>query len=412
MSNVDRPNTEDKKLKSIIKIAFILTLLLLSPLTFAKGVTIDDPYVRAIPPGQTISAAFLTLINQSNKTIDLVKATSDRAKNVELHEHLHEDGMMKMRQVAKISVAANGKTELKPGGYHIMLIGLVKPIKPKDIITINLEFSDGSKQEIKADVRKIMMGSMAKMKKMKFKQHANPMPNLLAVYKTMGDQLNLSDEQKETLDAGIKIRSPKVEKLYSEIKSLENEIYEATINNQPLNKIDQISDKLMQARLDLIKGKAGCRESAKAVLSDKQFQKMVELYRTKRMPKPSTDKEKAKIARIKHTNPLPNLMQVVVKMGDQLNLTEKQSAELKKWREANKPIFKKVSKTVVTLEAELLEAALNNEPVSKIDQLADRLMQNRVKIIRGKALCRDNMKRILDDEQYKKVLMLHKLMHH
>ncbi|MCK5809953.1 MAG: Spy/CpxP family protein refolding chaperone, partial [Cocleimonas sp.] len=132
----------------------------------------------------------------------------------------------------------------------------------------------------------------------------------------------------------------------------------------------------------------------------------------KRMPKPSTDKEKAKIARIKHTNPLPNLMQVVVKMGDQLNLTEKQSAELKKWREANKPIFKKVSKTVVTLEAELLEAALNNEPVSKIDQLADRLMQNRVKIIRGKALCRDNMKRILDDEQYKKVLMLHKLMHH
>jgi hypothetical protein len=86
--------------------------------------------------------------------------------------------------------------------------------------------------------------------------------------------------------------------------------------------------------------------------------------------------------------------------------------ELKKWREARKPIFNHMLKIVVTLEAELLEAALKNEPASKIDQLADSIMQNRVKIIHGKALCRDNMKRILDDAQYKKVLTLYKQMHH
>ena len=400
-------------MKPMIKIAFMLTLLILSQVSFAKGVAIDDPYVRAIPPGQTISAAFLTLVNDSDKNIDLVKATSDSAKHVELHEHVHEDGMMKMRQVAKISVAAKGKTELKPGGYHIMLIGLLKPIKPKDIITINLEFSDGSKQAIKADVRKIMMkGKMAKMKQMKFMQHANPMPNLLAVYNKMGDQLNLSDEQKAKLDAGIKERDPKVKNLFSAIKSLEKDIKNAILNDEPLSKVDQISDKLMQARLDLIQGKAGCRESAKEVLDEKQFQKMVELYRAKMMPKPNKDKEKAKMAMMKHTNPMPNLMTVIVKMGDKLSLTEKQSTELKKWRDAREPINEKVAQTIATLETDLIEAALNNEPVSKIDQLADAIMQNRIKIIRGKALCRENMKRILDDMQYKKVLRMYKQMHH
>lgn len=297
-----------------------------------------------------------------------------------------------------------------------MLIGLVKHIKPKDIITINLEFSDGSKQVIKADVRKIMMGmmkgKMAKMKKMKFMQHANPMPNLLAVYKKMGDKLNLSDEQKTKLDAGIKQREPKVKDIFAAIKGLEKDIYEAAINDEPLNKIDQLSDKLMQARLDLIKGKAGCRESAKEVLDEKQFQKIVELYRANMMPKPNKDKEKSKMAMIKHTNPLPNLMRVVVKMGDKLSLTEKQSAELKKWRDERGPVNERVAKTVIKLEADLLEAALNNEPVSKIDELADSIMQNRIKIIRGKALCRENMKRILDDKQYKKVRTMYKQMNH
>ncbi len=399
-------------MKLMNKIAFTLILLALSPLTFSKGVVVDNPYARAIPPGQKISAAFMTLVNESDKNIDLVKATSDSAKNVELHEHVHEDGMMKMRQVPKISVAANGKTELKPGGYHIMLIGLVKHIEPKDVLTLNLEFSDGSKQVIKTEVRKIMMGMMKKkMSTMKFKQHANPMPNLLAVYKKMGDKLNLSDEQKTKLDAGIKVRGPKIEELYASVKGLEKELHDATLNDQPLNKIDQLADKLIQARLAIIEGKTGCRESIKEVLSDKQFQNIVKLYLDNMMPKPIKDKAKAEMAMMKHSSPMPGLMRVVVKKGDKLNLTEKQSAELKKWREERKPINKKISKTIAKLEADLLEAALNNAPVSKINELADGIMQNRVKIIRTKAMCRDNMKRIMDDKQYKMVLTMHKEKH-
>lgn len=400
-------------MKFIIRLSFALTLFIFSGFSFAKGVMVDDPYVRAIPPGQTISASFMTLINEGDKAIDLVKATSDIAKHVELHEHIHEDGMRKMRQVPKISVAAKSKTELKPGGYHIMLIDLVKGIKPADIITINLEFSDGSTQEIRAEVRKIMMGmmknKMGMKKKQQFMQHANPMPNILAVYKKMGSELNLSDEQKSKLDAGIKDRNPKVKELFASIKDLEKKIYDATLNDEPLSRIDQLGSQLMQARTDIINGKAGCRESIKEVLDEKQFQKIVELYRSKMMPKAKAQDEKlTQELLMKHINPLPNLMQVVTKMGDKLNLTEQQSADLKKWRDERRPVVKKTAKVIVKLEADLMAAVLNNEPLSKIDQLADGIMKNRIKIIRGKAFCRENMKRILDNDQYKNLLSLYK----
>ncbi|MCK5904507.1 MAG: copper chaperone PCu(A)C, partial [Gammaproteobacteria bacterium] len=205
-------------MKQFTKIVLMLSLFVVTGLSFAKGISVDDPYVREVPPGQMTSASFLILKNTNDKETALIKATSDVAKNVELHEHVHDNGMMKMRQVAKIVIPANGETILKPGGYHIMLIGLTRKIKAGDIIDINLEFDNGDKQSIKAEVKKIMQGMMKDMKhgvmdKMKIKKHVNPMPNLMLVYKKMGDKLNLSDDQKAKLDAGIKERGPKIAEL-------------------------------------------------------------------------------------------------------------------------------------------------------------------------------------------------------
>jgi copper(I)-binding protein len=147
------------------KILLTVTLLLSSGLSFAKGISVDDPYVREVPPGVPTSATFLMLKNDSDKDIALIKATSDVAKNVELHEHVHDNGMMKMRQIPKISIPANGTTVLKPGGYHIMLIGLTRKIKSGDVIDLALEFDDGSKKSVKAEVKKVLKGMMGGMKK-------------------------------------------------------------------------------------------------------------------------------------------------------------------------------------------------------------------------------------------------------
>ena len=157
------------------KIIFSLfTLLLLYP-SYAEDISIEKPYVREVPPGQMNSASFLTINNTSEKDIALIKASSDVAKNVELHEHVHDAGMMKMRQVNQINIEAKGTTVLKPGGYHVMLIGLTRKIKSGDIIDLTLEFDNGEKKSVHAEVKKIMQGMMKKgaMKKMKGMSKSN-----------------------------------------------------------------------------------------------------------------------------------------------------------------------------------------------------------------------------------------------
>ncbi len=145
-------------MKNLSLIIFSLTLALSSTLTFARDLSIVAPYVREVPPGLTTSASFLTIINESEQDISLIKASSDVAKHVELHEHVHDNGMMKMRQVKTIKIPAHGKTVLKPGGYHIMLIGLTRKIKAGDWVDLTLEFSNAQQQTIKAEVKKIIQG--------------------------------------------------------------------------------------------------------------------------------------------------------------------------------------------------------------------------------------------------------------
>ena len=148
----------------LLKTLFVLSLVFISSLSFAKDIDVVSPYIREVPPGVTTSAAFLTLKNNTDKASSLVKVSSYAAKNIELHEHTHKDGMMEMRQVEKIIIPAQGETTLKPGGYHIMLIALTRKIKSGDKVTLELEFDNGDKQQIEAEVKRIMQG-MQGMKK-------------------------------------------------------------------------------------------------------------------------------------------------------------------------------------------------------------------------------------------------------
>lgn len=157
-------------MKTILSVVLVSALSLFSATIFAAtaadSLTIVDPYVRAVPPGQSVSACFMSIKNSSATAHAIVKASSDISKVVELHTHTHENGMMMMRQVEKMDIPANGETTLQPGGLHIMLIGLHNELKLDQKVSITLEFEDGSKKEISAPVRKIMMKGMMKGKGM------------------------------------------------------------------------------------------------------------------------------------------------------------------------------------------------------------------------------------------------------
>jgi copper(I)-binding protein len=146
-----------------IRAIFLLVVSLLSaPVSAAENdVSIQDPYVRMVPPGVKTTGAFMLIANAGAKDITLVTAESGIAQTVQLHTHINEDGVMKMRQVAGIDVKAKGQTELKPGSFHVMLIDLKSELKEGDRVPITLTFSDGQKKTVEALVRKLPMAMPA-----------------------------------------------------------------------------------------------------------------------------------------------------------------------------------------------------------------------------------------------------------
>jgi hypothetical protein len=98
-------------------------------------------------------AVYVTLTNGGAQADSLVSASSDAAQKVELHEAKNEGGVMKMRPVKAIPVPASGKTELKPGGYHIMLMGLKHDLKPGENVPVTLKFERGGELRIQAAVK-------------------------------------------------------------------------------------------------------------------------------------------------------------------------------------------------------------------------------------------------------------------
>ncbi|WP_295386029.1 copper chaperone PCu(A)C [uncultured Thiodictyon sp.] len=141
---------------SRVRCLFAAGLFALAPTVWAADpVAVSDPYARAVPPGQPNSAVFMTLTNQSDQARALVAATSPAAKTVELHTHTNDGGVMRMRRIERIEVPAGGSVQLKPGGLHVMLIGLTGDLTPGGQVALGLTFDDGSQLQVQAPVRTV-----------------------------------------------------------------------------------------------------------------------------------------------------------------------------------------------------------------------------------------------------------------
>jgi periplasmic copper chaperone A len=118
-------------------------------------VKVDDPWVRATVAPQKATGAFMQLT--SAKPVKVVAASSPVAAVVEIHEMKMDDGVMKMRAVDALPLPAGQAVALKPGSYHVMLMGLKGPIKAGGTVPLTLTVEGEDKQrttvEIKAQAR-------------------------------------------------------------------------------------------------------------------------------------------------------------------------------------------------------------------------------------------------------------------
>lgn len=141
-------------------IAALILSLALSGLAHAQ-VAVDAPWVRATVPQQTATGAFMRLT--ASRDLRLIGARSDVAQNTEVHEMAMQGQMMRMRQIAALPLPRGQAIALAPGGYHVMLIGLKRPLSAGERVTLTLVFEDAngkrSEQTVQAPVRPLSAGA-------------------------------------------------------------------------------------------------------------------------------------------------------------------------------------------------------------------------------------------------------------
>lgn len=139
-----------------MKHLFSTALIAASASAFAQSsVEIKDPWVRATVAQQKATGAFMQLTAKADSK--LVEAKSPVAGVVEIHEMAMDNNVMKMRQVPGLALPAGKAVELKPGGYHVMLLDLKAQVKEGDVVPVTLVFEgkDGKREtvEIKAPAK-------------------------------------------------------------------------------------------------------------------------------------------------------------------------------------------------------------------------------------------------------------------
>jgi len=144
-------------MKLVIRTIVAAALMVAASAHAQTNVSVKDAWVRATVPTQKATGAFMQL--QAAKDSKFVSASSPLTPNVEVHEMAMQGDVMRMRQVQSLDLPAGKTVELKPGGYHIMLLNLKAQVKEGETVPFTLVFEgkDGKREtvEIKAPVKSL-----------------------------------------------------------------------------------------------------------------------------------------------------------------------------------------------------------------------------------------------------------------
>lgn len=140
-----------------MKALLIATLLTVSSFSsaWADAIEVDHVWARASTMVSKAGAAFLTITNKSDVDDKLIGAKASVSKKTEIHTHIHDNGIMKMRKMDFISVPANDTIKLKPGGDHVMFMGLNQPLAENSQFPVTLIFEKAGEKTVVVSVKKL-----------------------------------------------------------------------------------------------------------------------------------------------------------------------------------------------------------------------------------------------------------------
>jgi periplasmic copper chaperone A len=117
-----------------------------------KDLLIDHPSARPTPPGARVGGAYFTLENRGRAADRLVRVDSPVAGSAELHSMAMEGNLMKMRPIVALDIPAGAKVALAPGGYHVMLVDLKRPLVAGEAFPLRLTFERAGTIEVSARI--------------------------------------------------------------------------------------------------------------------------------------------------------------------------------------------------------------------------------------------------------------------
>jgi copper(I)-binding protein len=129
---------------SLVLASFVVAVPPPPPPGQCQNLKVGGAWVRTLPPGAKNTAAYFVVDNVGAAAAQLVSATSPLAPRVELHTHLHEGGVMKMRQVDHVDVDAGAAVRFEPMGLHVMIFDATPPAAPAATTSLTLTCKDGS----------------------------------------------------------------------------------------------------------------------------------------------------------------------------------------------------------------------------------------------------------------------------
>lgn len=138
--------------KTLLPLILIFALVQFS---YAEdNIVISDAWVREVPPGTSVSAGYMTILNNGMEDDKLIGMSCDIAESTELHmSNVDENGVATMEMIKILDLPEGESVELNPGGMHIMLIGLKESLVGKDSIELNLNFEKSGDVKVEVPVK-------------------------------------------------------------------------------------------------------------------------------------------------------------------------------------------------------------------------------------------------------------------
>jgi copper(I)-binding protein len=126
----------------------------------AQKIEVRDAFARATIGASMNGVVYLTVENRAAVPDRLLGATTPAAERAELHEHRRDGNVLRMRRLDAVEVAPHAAVEFRPGGTHVMLLGLKTPLKEGESFPLSLEFETAGRITIEVPVKSIAAGAI------------------------------------------------------------------------------------------------------------------------------------------------------------------------------------------------------------------------------------------------------------